>query len=288
MNPKAVIVAGAVLLIVGVLAGVSGFTSSLKDPGKEAKRTVVFGGVADTERVSLDAGEYDLWYEPSGGLFSMKPVLVITDSAGLPVYTTATFGGSESVSINGKDYHKLGSFKAQSSGDYNFTSTWAATVYVTPPIDIATGLTICFTGVLIGVVGGIAMVIGIYLHFKAKKAREAPPAPQAPPGYPAQYPAQYPGQYQAQYPPGPPGQQPQYPQQQPPQYPPQQPPQYPAQQPPQYPPQQPPQYPAQQPPQYPPPQPSQYPAQQPPQAPAHQPPPPPGPPVPPPPGQYPQ
>jgi hypothetical protein len=285
MNPKAVVIAGVVLLLVGVLAGASGFMSSLKDPSKEAKRTVEFIGVADVQKVSLDAGEYDLWYVPAGGLFSMKPVIVITDSAGLPVYTTATFTGSESVSIDGKDYHKLGSFKASAGGDYNFTSTWAATVYVTPPLGVGTGLTICFTGVLIGVVGGIVMVVGIFLHFKAKKAREAPTAPQAPPGYPPQYPAQYPGQYPAQYPPGYPGQPPQAPAQQPPQYPPQQP-QYPQQQPPQYQPQQAPQYPQQQP-QYPGQQPPQAPAQQPPQPPAYQPAPPPGPPVPPPPGQNP-
>lgn len=163
------------------------------DPTKQAKHTLTYTESIDTRSVRLDSGDYEIWYE-SGGFFSTTPVVTISSSQGMPVIPSP--GASETVTVNNREFHRLWPFKITSSGDYNISCSSEATLYITPPISVMGGFGICITGVLIAIVGGIVMIVGIYLHVKSKR----PPQPdyaQAQAAYAAQY-AQYAAQYAAQ------------------------------------------------------------------------------------------
>jgi hypothetical protein len=201
-----VLIAGIILLIVGLIIGIGSFGMIYKDPSQEAVATLdILSGVSTD--VTLKEGDYEIWYE-EGDLFDSNDPgdVVITDSDGNTVYEdTSLFSSTESMSVNGKSFRKEGSFEAKSSGDYTVTVEDDSKIYITKPIDIASGISICITGVILVIVSGILILIALILYIMRKKS--PPPYQQYPAGYPAQGyqqpPAQQPG-YQQPPPPPPP------------------------------------------------------------------------------------
>ena len=229
-----IVIIGIILLIGGVIGAVVSFMGTIKDPSDGAKATLDLGYPDYSETVYLDKGDYDIWYE-GDSFFNDPGDVTVTDSDDNVVYESSSSSFSEGISVNNKEFTKEGSFTADNSGEYTLSAEEAITLYITPPINVALGMGLCFTGVIIGIIGGIIMLLGLFLHFTSKDkppqqypmgqypAQQPPPYPQQPQQYPMQqYPAQYPPHTQQpqQYP------QQQYPQQQQPYYPPQQPPQY--------------------------------------------------------------
>jgi len=207
-GPKKLIIIGIILLIVGIVGGVVSLVASITDPSEEADWS---GEVSSTPKtIRLDSGEYDVWYEGTGGWFTSDPgVVQIRDSSNKVVFNKDAASSSESVTVNGRSYQNIGSLDIDKTGDYTIECDNACTMYITPPSSFMLGVGLCIVGVIMGLVGGILMLIGVVKHFGSKKKSQYPP-----PSYPGQQPYGYlpPPQYPpSQYPP------PQYP---PPQQPP--------------------------------------------------------------------
>jgi hypothetical protein len=199
-KPTKIIIVGLILLIGGMVGGVASFFATIQDPSEIAEETLEFesGGTAKT--IKLDKGEYDIWFEP--GLFgSGDPgtVMVGNNDAGI-IYEGSSSSTTETITINNKEYEKAGSFEIKSSGSYDVYAENSCKLHITPTIDVALGLGICMTGVVIGLIGGIILLVGIISHF-SKKKRERQKTQHPPQQYPPQ---QYPPQ---QYPPQQPPQQ---------------------------------------------------------------------------------
>lgn len=189
-KPVMIMLIGIILLIAGIAGGIGIFFATLQDPSEVAKETVDFESYDWSETASLSKGDYDIWCE--SGLFGIGDPgdVTISDSSNNVVWERPSSYTTESIGVNGKEYMKVGSFSLSSSDDYTINVEYSGvTLFFTEPISVATGIGLCATGVIIGIVGGVIMLVGIFLFFKDKKA--------------AQYPAQ---QYQYQ--------QPYYPQQQ--------------------------------------------------------------------------
>jgi flagellar basal body-associated protein FliL len=184
-KPMKILIVGIIVLVLGIVLGVASFLGTIKDPSEEAEETLVYDVSEYSKTVNLDKGEYDIWYEEEETFifdFGDPGVVTVTDSGGNLIYESSTSSGSESITVNSKDYKKKGSFEIDSSGSYTITVSSSSTLYITPPISVATSLGLCATGVIIGIIGGILMLVGIILFFTSKK-RAAPPVPQygAPP-----------------------------------------------------------------------------------------------------------
>jgi hypothetical protein len=190
-KPVKIMLIGIILLIAGIAGGIGVFFATLKDPSEVAKETVVFETYDLSETATLSKGDYDIWCE-SGflGLGGDPGDVEITDSNDNLVWERPSSYTTESIEINGNNYMKVGSFSLSSTDDYTISVEYSGvTLFFTEPINVMTGIGLCVTGVLVGVIGGVIMLVGVFYFFKDKKA--------------AQYPAQ---QYQYQ--------QPYYPQQQ--------------------------------------------------------------------------
>jgi len=180
-SAKKIAIIGTILLIIGAIIGVAGFFNTFKDPSKEAKKTLIVGSPDYSNTVYLDAGEYDIWYEETSGFFSWGPGdISITDSNGKIIYSTPSARYTESISVNNKNFKKEGSFSVDSSGTFNVTTENSCTLYFTEPISVATGIGICVSGVILGIIGGIIMLVGIILYFSRKKQVQQPPPPPPP------------------------------------------------------------------------------------------------------------
>ncbi|WP_455393011.1 hypothetical protein [[Eubacterium] cellulosolvens] len=201
---KLLVIGGIVLFIVGIIGAIYAFYVLIPDPSDAAEATLAFDYDDDSESsmsqsVYLKKGDYDIWYEPIifgiGGPTNVE----IEDPDGDAIFNSMKIlDTSDSISKNGRTYKKFGEFKADSSGDYNFTVFSTSTLYIVPSInlDLANGLG--YTFVVLSVLGIIILLIGIITHFlqksekkKAKQQSETPPPPPQQPYYPYYYPYQY-------------------------------------------------------------------------------------------------
>lgn len=211
-----VLIVGIILLVVGIIIALLSFGGTLKDPSEEAKETLVFEYPDYSRTVNLDKGEYDIWYEEEEALWidlGDPGDVTVRDSGGSVVYETSSRSSSESITVNDRNFRKKGSFEVDSSGQYTISVETSSTIYITEPIDVATGLGLCFGGAALGVVGGIIMLVGIILFFTHKKRApmppqystpqySAPPPPQPMSSPPPSYqppPPSAPGQYTCNY-----------------------------------------------------------------------------------------
>lgn len=202
-----VLIVGIILLVVGIIIAVLSLGTTIKDPSEEAKETLVYD-YGDSKTVNLDKGEYDIWYEEEEALWidlGDPGDVTVRDSGGSVVYETSSGSGSESVTVNDRTFRKKGSFEIDSSGEYTISTESSSTLYITEPIDVATGLGLCIGGAVLGVIGGILLLVGIILFFTRKKRAPMPPAysaPPVPPSPPPSYqapPPSAPGQYTCNY-----------------------------------------------------------------------------------------
>ncbi|UCH88214.1 MAG: hypothetical protein JSV49_08085 [Thermoplasmata archaeon] len=216
MKSKTLIIIGCILIAVGFPIGFISFFALLVDPGEDA-----LYAITPPDTVSLEKGEYDIWFE--GSEYDMPDSVRVTDSDGTNLFRMSS--SSESVTSNGREYHKVGEFELKSDDQVYITAStnyglaeFSGDLYITEPISIGTSFLICGSFVAIGCIGGLILMVGIIFMFmgKDKKVEYIQDSSALPPyqyGHPAQYPSQYPAQYPQQPPP-------QYPQQPPPRYPP--------------------------------------------------------------------
>ena len=180
---KGLIIIGVILMVVGLVGGIAGFVGTfllgMDNPSEEAVETLVFPGAevsgwgvtpADPQIVTLESGEYDVWYRDD---FLTDPDdLSVKDSSGSSVYDKVST--TSSISINGETYVKAGTLDIDSDGDYTFHTDEACTLYVTEPISVAgllgMGLAFCIGGILLLVVGIVLLIVGIVKSKKAKKS----------------------------------------------------------------------------------------------------------------------
>ena len=194
-----ILITSIILMVVGVVMVVASIGMTIQDPKENAKATVETDIIDLTDTVHLDSGEYEIWYEEELFDFGEPGDIAIMDEDGAEVYISTGF--SQSMSVNGRDYEKAGSFDADESGDYTFVTEYASTLYITEEADFGLGVTICFSGIAMGIVGGILLIVGLYFFFTRKKKPKYPagqpqppysssgsPPPPPPPPPPGQYP----------------------------------------------------------------------------------------------------
>ncbi len=227
MGAKKIAIFGLILLIGGIAGAITSFYVIIEDPSEVAVETLYFDDSDDapsyfnpiynstdlSETISLDKGDYEVWYEAEFFGLGGPRELTIHDSSGNLIYRKSSFlGSSDSVSRNGKEYRRYCTFEIDESGDYSLTVDDPTTLYVTPPVNLDLGVGLGFMFVIFGIIGVILMIVGAGLYFfkenKPSKPEQPPPPPQQYPQYPY-----YPGYsgYPYQQPPPPPQQPPQQP-----------------------------------------------------------------------------
>ncbi|WP_455391876.1 hypothetical protein [[Eubacterium] cellulosolvens] len=209
MKPKKLAIIGLILLIIGIMGAILSFYVIIENPSDVAEKTLYFednthSSSEDTSGLSqvttLEKGTYEIWYEPEIFGLGGPEELTVHDSEGDLVFSrTSLFGSGDSISRNGKDYRKYGSFDIDDKGEYTISVGNPTTIYLTPPINLGLGLGLGYLCVVIGIIGIITMIIaGILMFMKEKKPStltDTPPPPQYPyypsyPGYPYQPPPQ--------------------------------------------------------------------------------------------------
>ncbi|UCD93115.1 MAG: hypothetical protein JSV43_04215 [Methanobacteriota archaeon] len=170
MKPGMIIIAGAVILVVGASIGATAFLVVIKDPSVEAVEKVEFVPPDYMDPVILNSGMYDIWYE-SGVIGGGDPGdIIIRDVDQNLIYRTPSSPGSEKITVNNKEYIRDGTFNVDSSGTFSVTVEYSGSVlYFTRPIDVAGGFAICSGGIGLSVVGGLFIVGGIIILTLPKK-----------------------------------------------------------------------------------------------------------------------
>jgi hypothetical protein len=211
---KITIIGGIILFIIGIIGAIWSFYIFLPNPAEvaEAKLNFDYDEVdsSDTsEFVYLSEGKYDIWYEPSLFNIGILTDVEVRDPDGELIFNKLKFlDTSDSISRDGNTYKKFGEFKAETSGEYNFTAFSSSTIYITPTINIGLAKGLGYSFIVLGIVGIIILLIGIGLLFSQKskeaKAKQGVPPPPSQPPYPqsTQQPYYYP--YPYHYPPPPP------------------------------------------------------------------------------------
>lgn len=191
MKPSSVIAVGIALLVVGIVIAMVAFFVTIKDPSQEAVETLYFDTLEYDKTVHLESGDYDIWYQSSFFFYGQPWEVEIRDPSDRLIFQSTFLSSTESISVNNKEYKKIGSFTATSAGNYNVSvMVSGTTLYFTPPINVAAGIGMCFGGVGIGVIGGVLVLVGIVL-FVVQKPK--PPVQYPPQQYPQQqYPPQSP------------------------------------------------------------------------------------------------
>lgn len=232
MGAKKIAIFGLIILIVGIVGAITSFYVIIDNPSEVAVETLYFDDSDDlpsyfdpiynstdlSERISLDKGDYEVWYDAEFLGLGGPRELTIRDSTGNLIYRKSSIlGSSDSVSRNGKEYRRYCTFEIEESGDYTLSVEDPTTLYVTPPVNLGLGVGLGFMFVVFGIIGVILMIVGAGLYFFKENK---PPKPEQPPPPPQQYPQYpyYPGYSGYPYPP-PPDQQPPSPPQPPPQQP---------------------------------------------------------------------
>lgn len=215
-------IVGVIMIVAGLIAVAAGVMTAADDPREKTVETLIFEkqyfSLDDgmTKTINLSSGEYEIWYETELFDYRNPGEMSVLDSSGTNILKTTS--APETITIMDSEYKKVGTFEVKSSGVYDVAAQHDSTVFITTPLNVATGFGICAAGIIIGIVGGILLLVGIILFATRKKKDEQPPYPGYP-GYPSQQPGQYPGyppQHPSQntgYPPQqqPPSQQPHYP-----------------------------------------------------------------------------
>lgn len=180
-------IAGVVLLVVGIVACVVGFvdyTGRLKDPSLEAVATVVTEYPSLTGNATLEEGNYDIWYDPGFIGFGDPGDVEVFDPHGQRIFDSPDFGGVESITVNGEEYDKKGTFHAGESGNYTFDTASSGTLFITPHLDFGLGLTIFYIFLVLAIIGGIVLIGAIALHYRKKRFAFLQQAPQPLTGQP--------------------------------------------------------------------------------------------------------
>jgi hypothetical protein len=165
-------VAGVVLLIVGIVVCVVGFViymGALKDPSLEAVATVVTEYPSLTGNATLEEGNYDIWYDPGFIGFGDPGDVEVFDTHGQRIFDSPDFGGIESITVNGENYEKKGTFQAKESGNYTFDTAFSGTLLITPHLDFGYGLMIFYIFLVVAIMGAIILIGAAALHYKKKR-----------------------------------------------------------------------------------------------------------------------
>lgn len=172
---------GLIVAIIGIIITVAGgvfFLMSLGELVSPADKAV-WDGESDSGAIysnaSLDAGEYEVWYESN----YMSPSVVVQDSSGSLVYANYALDRStETITVGDHKYKKMGSFDAPRDDTYTIMISGDAAVYITPPMDTLDDITAFCGGIALIAVGLSVMTIGVILHFLAKKKERQASQPQ--------------------------------------------------------------------------------------------------------------
>jgi len=215
-RPKKVgLVVGIVLLVASVVIPVTGVVVSALRIGAISSSARVLDAPG-TLTMQLDAGRHGLWARQGRNLTGYD--VAIVGPAGSTEYRRfGFFGGTETITRDGRTYEVDGFFDAPQTGEYAIalsardgtgTSSTADRVLVGPPDGyVGNNLAIAAISVLLGFVAFIAgltiLIVTLVRRSRAKKANR-PGGPTAPPGaygYGQPYPVAPPGAYPQPTPP---------------------------------------------------------------------------------------
>ncbi len=140
-----------ILSIGGMVYGGYTFYRSLGDPGRNSLEEVQFkGSGADSQNVTLEEGDYEVWVEGEDNLVKN---LSVKDKNGDSVYERNT---GHSISINERSYEKMGDVDIEEKGTYTISTKESCTLHVTKPQGSFVGIAKGFGIVLLGILGLVA------------------------------------------------------------------------------------------------------------------------------------
>lgn len=124
MNPKnkkillfSGVVIGAVIIVIGIFSTINPIMDffSIMEIENDALNDPFISN--ESKIYSLEAGRYDVYYYSE--FYTTPGSITIKNPSGEDVYSNDYIFSSGHIGINDRDYYKIGSFKAETDGDYS-------------------------------------------------------------------------------------------------------------------------------------------------------------------------
>ncbi len=185
-------VAGLLIIILSIIAMVASpfllvLTAEPRDIPAEASEQ--FSCDNNGRTIQLDEQTYYIWYETTTGVDDDPGTVTVSDQYGSTEVILGT-GSTFDETKNGRTFARYGYITIENAGNYEFETTNNCTLYLTGASDLSTGQWAsmctcccgnggCLFGIVVLLVGIIAVIIGLIVGRK-KKPKPAPPVGPAP------------------------------------------------------------------------------------------------------------
>jgi len=151
------ITVGVIIILVGIISALGPITNFFEIIETENDASSNPLNANDSKVFSLESGEYDVYYHST--TYEDPGLITVIDPNGDNVFSNSLFMSSSEMTFSNREYNKVGSFSADTDGDYTVHIENPGVVMVLDEMLVLENLLNIMLYIVVAIIGGVIVFI---------------------------------------------------------------------------------------------------------------------------------